>query len=331
MLHNGRSVQRWAIGNESERTGRRPRIGLALGAGVARGWAHIGILRALARDGLAPDVVAGTSIGAVVAGAYAAGALDPLEAWARSLKRISFFRYLDFRLRGSGLFGGQKLTDLMAANFGQAPIEALEIPFTAVACELATGHEIWLNSGPLVPAVQASFALPGAFEPVCIEGRWLADGALVNPVPVSVCRALGADVVVAVNLAEDLYGRARALREGMPQSGRYGIFSEIDEDGIEPPKAPRTLARKMFAHDKDAPSLFANMVASLSIMQNRLSRSRLAGEPPDVTVVPRVGHVGLMEFHRAAELIEEGEKAYGEARQQLEDALAVVGWRMTAS
>ena len=310
---------------------RRPKIGLALGAGVARGWAHIGVLRSLLAKGVVPDVVAGTSIGAVVGGAYVSGALDAVEDWARSLQKVSFYRYLDFKLRGGGLFGGQRLNDLMADNFGDVLIEELPTPFTAIGCELKTGHEVWLSSGSLPHAVQASFALPGVFEPVNWDGRWLVDGALVNPVPVSVCRALGAELVIAVNLAEDIYGRARADREGLTSTGQYGVYADVMEaPTISSGRGSRSIMRKLFGSEKGAPSLFANMLASLNIIQNRLSRSRLAGDPPDVTIAPRCGHVGLMEFNRADELIDEGRRAFEMAESQLNDALSIIGYRMNA-
>ena len=305
----------------------RPRIGLALGAGVARGWAHIGVLRAMEKAGIQPDVVSGTSIGAVVGGAYATGSLDILEDWARSLSRVSFFRYLDFRLLGGGLFGGKKLADLMTASYGEVTFEELKTPFTAIGCELITGHEVWLNKGRLVPAIQASFALPGVFDPVDYHGRWLVDGALVNPVPVSVCRALGAELVIAVNLAEDVFGRARARREGIIGTGTYGVYSDlVGGPSMGSRKSHNPFLRKLFSHKPGAPSLFTNMVASLNIVQNRLSRSRLAGDPPDVTIAPKAGHIGLMDFHRAEELIRRGEQAFEDSYDQIADALTMIGY-----
>ncbi|MCG8503963.1 MAG: patatin-like phospholipase family protein [Sphingomonadales bacterium] len=306
---------------------RRPKIGLALGSGVARGWAHIGVLRAMEEAGVRPDVVAGTSIGAVVGGAYVTDAMDAVEDWARSLSKVNFFRYLDFRILGGGLFGGKKLADLMTTSFGDVTFEELETPFTAIGCELITGHEIWLNEGPIVPAIHASFALPGVFDPVDYHGRWLVDGALVNPVPVSVCRALGAELVIAVNLAEDIFGRARARREGIIGTGPYGVYSDLVKGpSIGSRKMSNPIIRKLFRHERGGPSLFANMVASLNIVQNRLSRSRLAGDPPDVMIAPKCGHIGLMEFHRADELIRRGEQAFAEAYNSVSDALAMIGY-----
>jgi NTE family protein len=163
---------------------RKPVIGLALGGGAARGFAHIGILKTLIAHGIVPDVVVGTSIGAVVGGAYAAGHLDRLEQWARTLQPRNILGYLDIRLNGSGLIGGTKLAAELEAAMGTSLIEDLPIKFATVATEIRTGHEIWLTHGPMVDALRASYALPGIFQPVFVGDRWLVDGALVNPVPV---------------------------------------------------------------------------------------------------------------------------------------------------
>ena len=306
----------------------RPKIGLALGSGVARGWAHIGVLRAMDAAGLKPDVIAGTSIGAVVGGAWDSGAMDPIENWARSLEKTSFFRFLNFKFTGGGLFGGDKLHELMTYNFGDHNFEDQDTPFIAVSCELMTGHEVWLRKGNMVNAIMASFALPGVFEPQHLDGRWLVDGALVNPVPVSVCRAMGAELVISVNLSEDIYGRARAEREGLMTTGKYGVFSDFysDDSAI----AKRAVVRQLLRHKKGAPSLFANMVASLNIVQNRLSRSRLAGDPPDISISPKCGHIGLMEFNRTSELIDLGHKAFEAHKDEIMDAFQIIGLRRNA-
>ncbi len=308
----------------------RPRIGLALGSGVARGWAHIGVVRKLKAMGVPIDMVAGTSIGAVVGGAVVTDSLDNLETWALGLKESSFFRLVDLRFGvGGGIFGSDRFNDLMKENFGDTTIEDTKIPFVAVASELKTGHEIWLKDGDMAEAIQASFALPGVFEPRKIAGRWLVDGALVNPCPASVCRAAGCDLVIAVNLAEDLYGQTRARKEGVIGTGEFGVFREIMQTPSAGGRGSRLgFLREILNRKNQGPSLFANMVASLNILQNRLTRARLAGDPPDVTITPRVGHVGLMEFHRAQELIEEGEAAFDDERSSLEDALSVITHRM---
>ncbi|WP_417451966.1 patatin-like phospholipase family protein [Kordiimonas sp.] len=307
---------------------RRPKIGLALGAGVARGWSHIGVIKRLQEEGIPIDVVAGTSIGAVVGGAFASGSLDVVEEWACSLGEYNFFRLLDLRF-GGGLFGSDKLNSLMEEKFGNVLFSDMKIPFTAVACELKSGHEVWLDTGEMSSALRASFAIPGIFEPQKRDGRWLVDGALVNPVPVSVCRAAGCDIVIAINLSEDLYGRKRAQADGAMNSDDYGVFAEHDGHAATLVNDRKSsLFRKIFGHKKDAPSLFANLMASLNIMQNRLSRSRLAGDPPDISICPRVGHIGLMEFHRASELIMEGQTAFDLALPQIRDTLAIISHRI---
>src|ERR1700712_1964496 len=192
-------------------TVRRPVIGLALGGGAARGFAHIGIINTLAAYGIVPDIVVGTSMGGVVGGAYAAGRLDKLEAWARNLQPRSVLSYLDIRLNGSGLIGGTKLAAEIETTLGEYRIEDLPVKFATVATEVRTGHEIWLTHGSMVDAMRASYALPGIFAPVLIGDRWLVDGALVNPVPVSAARALGAEIVIAANLSRDVFTHSTTI------------------------------------------------------------------------------------------------------------------------
>ena len=198
---------------------RRAKVGIVLGAGAARGWAHIGALRELDALGLRLDVVVGSSIGTLVGGCYAAGRLDMLEAFARSLTRRRVFGLLDFSFTGSGLIAGQRLRTRLEAGLGGLRIEDLPVRFAAVATEIGDGHEIWLRHGPLVDAIRASYALPGVFDPVKIDGRWLFDGAIVNPVPVSVARALGAERVIALNISSDRFGRGAVIQDpfGRPE------------------------------------------------------------------------------------------------------------------
>ena len=299
----------------------KPVIGLALGSGVARGWAHIGVIQALLQNGIVPDIVSGTSIGALVGGVYLANHLDTLAEWALSLNRMRLVRYLDVQFGGGGLIAGRRLTALLEENLGDMKIEDLRKPFVAVTTELATGHEYWAQKGRLVDAIRASYALPGVFSPVQVEERWLVDGALVNPVPVSVCRALGARMVIAINLNADIFGKANVTGDA---GGKSGSISE--ERGLEALAARpgNIVMRQLFGHDKSGPSMFSVMVGSLNIIQDRLSRSRLAGDPPDVVIAPRLGHIGLLEFHRAEEAIAEGILAVERAMPFLRDALQVL-------
>ena len=189
----------------------RPTIGLALGGGGARGFAHIGVLRTLLAHGIEPDIIVGTSIGAVVGGCHAAGRLDVIEEWGRGLTKRGILGYLDISLSGGGLIGGGKLAARLEEKLGNTPIEALPIRFATITTEVGTGHEIWLTRGRLVDAMRASYALPGIFPPVSLDGRWLVDGALVNPVPVSAARVFGARLVIAVNLNTDILGRSMIM------------------------------------------------------------------------------------------------------------------------
>lgn len=308
----------------------RPKIGLALGSGLARGWAHVGVLRALERYGFNPDLVAGTSIGAMVGGTYLAGHIDALEAWARSLTKVRLISYLDLRVRGGGMIGGRRLIEAMEEEIGDILVEDLKSPFVAVATDLVTGHEVWLRKGRLVETMRTSFALPGVFEPIRFEGRWLVDGALVNPVPVSVCQALGAQLTIAVNLNADLIGKERRGDSGIPSVPGFDLLKELQagQGGGQGSKIS-ALTRRVFRRAPSKPSIFGVMISSLSIVQDRITRSRLAGEPPDVHITPRLGHIGLFEFDRADEIIAEGEAAVERALPDLLDALAVFGYELS--
>ncbi|NIA67499.1 lysophospholipase [Pelagibius litoralis] len=304
----------------------RPKIGLALGSGVARGWAHLGVLRALNRYGIEPDVIVGTSIGAVVGGIHLAGKAEALEAWARSLTKVRMISYIDFRMRNGGMLGGRHLIDAMRHELGDMKIEDLTTPFVAVATDLVTGHEVWLRNGDMVDAMRTSFSLPGIFEPMQHDQRWLVDGALVNPVPVSVCRALGAQMVIAVNLNADIIGKERRAGSAVPTVAGFDLLSEIQGSEEAPIKSRiGALASRIFRREPSQPSMFGVMISALGIVQDRISRSRLAGEPPDVHITPRLGNVGLFEFDRADEIIAEGEDAVERVLPDLHDAISIFG------
>lgn len=299
----------------------KPTIGLALGGGAARGFAHIGVIRTLAAHGIVPDVIVGTSIGAVVGGCYAAGQLDSLEAWARSLTVRSIMSYLDISLSGSGLIGGNRLAGQLTDELKDTRIETLPMRFAAIATEFNTGHEIWLTRGRLSDALRASYALPGIFPPVKIGGRWLVDGALVNPVPVSAARALGARVVIAVNLNADLFGRGTIIAD-------HG-----SDDSDDPPPAleahtglralfgrEASLRRKLFGHH-GRPGIPTVMVEAFNVMQDRITRARLAGDPPDVLISPRLGPIGWFDFHRNKDAIAVGVDAAEKAMDTVTEAI----------
>jgi NTE family protein len=304
----------------------RPSVALALGGGAARGFAHIGVLRTLIAKGITPDIIVGTSIGAVAGGCFAGGVLDTFEEWARGLTMRGVLGYLDVSLSGSGLIGGNRLATRLETALGKTLIEDLPIRFAAIATEVRTGHEIWLTHGRLVDALRASYALPGIFSPVRIGGRWLVDGALVNPVPVSAARALGARVVIAVNLNADQFGRGITIVS-------HGADPSDEQPAEEPPSrqnrigaffsAERALKRQ-FIGNAGRPGLSTVMVDAFNVMQDRITRSRLAGDPPDVSINPRLGRVGWFDFHRAEEAIKLGAEAADKASDTVHEAIAAL-------
>lgn len=310
-----------------ERTSRPPgkrKIGLALSSGMARGWAHIGVIKALRKLGFEFDVIAGCSVGALAGGCYLAGKIDQLEEWAMSLNKKKIVSYLDMRLRSGGLIGGTRLMDEMRKYLGTAKIEDFKTPYAAMTTDLVTGHEIWLQKGDLVEAMRASFSLPGIFPPVKYEGRWLADGALVCPLPVAACRALGADMVIAVNLNADIIGKSRRPGANIPTAAGFDLIQMLEETDKDKLSLMGNITRRVFRREYDGPSIFGVMTSSLNIMQDRITRSRLAGDPPDVHIAPRLGHLGLLEFDRTEEAIHEGEAAVMRKRPELADALQVL-------
>jgi NTE family protein len=309
----------------------RAKIGLALGAGAARGWAHIGVLQVLEGAGIVPDVIAGCSVGAVVGGCYAAGKLDEVEAFARSLDKRRVMGLLDFHISGSGLIAGDRLRRLLERDLSERRIEHLDIRFAAISTELGTGHEIWLTRGPLVEGMRASYALPGLFDPVRLGRRWLMDGALVNPIPITAARALGADLVLCVNLNGDLRLRGTVIQSSGPDAEPdemvEAVMGEPRRWGLFNPMLDAAERLRMGGRKRAGPGIASVMVDAFNITQDRVARSRLAGDPPDAMICPKLAAIGLFEFHRAAEAIELGRAA---AERSLPDILDLVGERAQA-
>ena len=301
----------------------RPSIGLVLGGGAARGFAHIGVLKTLLAKGYVPDIITGTSIGAVIGGCYAAGKLDAIEQWARGLTRRSLLSYLDVSFSGSGLLNGTKLAERLAEGIGDLAIDQLPVRYAAIATEIGTGHEIWITRGRLTDALRASYALPGIFPPVRLGARWLVDGALVNPVPVSVARALGARVVIAVNVNTDLFGRGTTVPD-FGNAPEPPIEEEVASRGLFGMFASARTAKRRILGTADRPGLSSIMVEAFNIMQDRITRARLAGDPPDILISPRVGRIGLFDFHRAQEAINLGAEAAERALEGLDEVIAAL-------
>ena len=313
----------------------KPLLGFALGSGSARGWAHIGILHALAERGLVPDVIAGASVGALVGAARAAGRLDDLERWVCTLTQRDVWRLVDTTFRGGGVMTGNRLMEAIAAAIGDAPIESLPVAFGAVATDLYTGEEIWLREGQYMTAVRASSGMPGLFSPTWHDGRWLIDGGVVNPVPVSMCRALGADVVIAVDLSRSVTNVAKRASEQPGAAAANGPTASGSAESTASDEGTAILKKwsglvdglvESFRARRTEPGLLEVMGSSVNIMQDRITRSRLAIDPADLVLRPDLADFQLMDFHRAREAIETGRRHV----EAMHDQLETLGARLRA-
>jgi len=316
------------MAKEQGSTMKQLKIGLALGSGSARGWAHIGIIRALAEHGVKPDIVCGCSIGALVGAAYASDNLNALEQWVRELTFWDVVKLLDVKMTG-GLIEGANLMASFKSQIRHTNIEHLPVPYAAVATDLGSGHEVWLQQGPVLEAVRASIALPGLFSPIQVEERWLVDGGLVNPVPISVCRAMGADIIIAVNLNSDIVGRhltprPKSKKVDVPQ--QRDLFAQMMKQlnvGLRE-RAMAALRREPEEAD-ESPGMLEVLASAINIMQDRITKSRMAGDPPDLLFTPQLGQLGLLEFDRADEAIAEGHACVARNLAQLQHVLKRAG------
>lgn len=300
---------------------RKPKIGIALGSGAARGWSHIGVINALEKRGISPDIITGTSIGSLVGAAYADNKLAELEAWVEELKWHDVISYFDISLDG-GFIAGKKLFRFLRDNFYTKDITELSKPFGAVATNMDTGIEVWLREGPVMDAARASSSIPGFFTPVAHEDGWLLDGGLVNPIPVSLCRAMGADIVIAVDLnsspmwSDEGFDWQSAVEPQPSQSRSDNAFvNQLNQ--LKNKIWPSDIGQSLLEKRDDVPSILEVLSRSLNIMQLRISRSRMAGDPPDILIRPSLPDIDMLDFHRAAECIQEGEAAVERMETQL--------------
>lgn len=296
------------------------KVGLALGSGSSRGWSHIGVLKALSELGITPEIISGTSIGALVGASFVTGKLDKLEAWVGSLTRLETVRLFEINTSLSGFINTDRFRDFLNENVaGDADvIEDLEMTYAAVSTDLETGREIWLTEGSLLEAVWASISLPGLFPVRRYENRWLVDGGLVNPVPVSVCRALGADIVIAVNLNDGIVGKHFVKSKKSPE--------ETDGVGGKLSRLVKNYASSILPasdNGEQPPGVLDAIAGSFNITQDRITRSRMAGDPPDILLSPKLSHIGLLEFYRSGETIREGGHCVHRMRSEIEHVLGI--------
>ncbi len=287
----------------------KKKIGIALGSGAARGICHFGVIKALMKEGIRPEVVCGTSVGALVGAAYVTGHLKALESWFRQQTSRKMLSHLDIKLFASGgIADGEQFIHILKTEFGDYRIEDLPIPYAAVACDMNTGKEVWITEGSIWDAVRASGAYPGLLTPIKRDGQWLLDGGMVNPVPVTVCRAMGASHVIGVNLNHDLLS-TQQLKEEKEKSGLlnldYPVIGKIRDKLVD------SFGDKFSFQSKPkeyAPGIMDVISCTVNIMQDRITRSRLAGDPADAIFNPRLAHIGFLETDKADEIVEEGER-----------------------
>ncbi len=296
----------------------KPKIGLALGSGSSRGWSHIGIIGALADLGIEPDIICGTSIGSIVGASFVAGNLPELEDWVRSLTKLETARFFEISSAMNGFVNTKRLHDFLNKCVARddAAIESFDKAYAAVSTDLQTGREVWFTTGSIIEAVWASISLPGLFPAIRNDSKWLVDGGLVNPVPVSVCKALGADIVIAVNLNGNIAGKHFEQQKKQPNhiNRVTGLVTDL----------VREYTGDLFSSpvsEDQPPSLFDAIAGSVNIAQDRITRSRMAGDPPDILLTPRLAHIGLLEFYRASEAIEEGRNCVQRMQSEIRHVL----------
>lgn len=293
------------------------KIGLALGSGSSRGWSHIGIIKALIDMGVEPDVVCGTSIGALVGASYVSNNLDKLEGWVGSLTKFKLIKYFEIKASLNGFIDKKKLQEFLNEYVSEngSLIEDLPKKYASVATELATGREMWITNGSILDAVWASISLPGLFPAINKDDQWLVDGGLVNPVPVSVCRALGADVVIAVNLNSDIVGKHFNKIKRPAKNKEADVFTKIS--GFVKKYSDWEFRSTGDEEVDNAPNLIDAIANSINIAQDRITRSRIAGDPPDILLTPKLSHIGLLDFHRAKEAIAEGRQCVERVKAEI--------------
>lgn len=294
------------------------KIGLALGSGSSRGWSHIGVINALEEQGITPDIVCGTSIGALVGASYVSNNFEKLEQWVCSLSKLETAKFFEINRYLNGFINTRRLHHFLNEYVAHEDslIETIDKQFATIATNLQTGREVWLSEGSVLEAVWSSISLPGLFPAIKNNNQWLVDGGLVNPVPVSTCRAMGADIVIAVNLNGDIVGK-HFQKEKQSVVKDTGVVNKISNIISEYTSA-------LFSNDKDEnkpPNLFEAIAGSVNITQDRITRSRMAGDPPDILVSPKLSHIGLLEFYRANEAIDEGRKSVQKLIPEIRDVL----------
>lgn len=305
-------------------SGQKIKIGLALGSGSARGLAHIGVIKALEEENIKVDFIAGTSIGAVIGAAYAGGDLERFEQFLYTVDWKTIASYCDFVFPRKGLLQGQKINQLLDAFLTHKTFEETKIPFVAVATDLVTGEEVILKTGDLIQGVRASISLPGVFQPVQYNGSYLVDGGLINPVPANVVKAMGADIVIAVDLSRipavknTDKKRLKTLRKKNPdkparirrrkQNGAHTrwVFKKLESRYRSVKQSFNSWKEDPQIDEPEEPNIFDVMANSLNIMSYQITQKNLGYYRPDILLQPEISDIGLFDYDEAHAIIEEG-------------------------
>lgn len=288
-------------------------VSLVLGSGGARGYSHIGVIEELERRGYEIVCVAGSSMGALVGGVYAAGRLQEYRQWVTGLSWVSVFKLMDLTLRGEGTIRGERLLKRLREILGNPLIEELAIPYTAVATDLTHQKEVWFQNGSLLDAIRASIAVPGFFTPVIEEERMLVDGGVLNPIPIIPTVAAHADLIIAVDLNSDV----KMPQVSLPDTQYLNRSGFSDEWHLDGSPQVESEAEEVPALNRAAGRIDV-LLNAVEVMQESLGKYKVAGYPPDMLVGIPKDACRFYEFHRAAEMIELGREITRKQMEKLE-------------
>ncbi len=303
------------------------KIGLALGGGAALGWSHIGVIHALHRHGIRPDIISGTSMGSVVGACLAADKLEHLEVIARDVSWKSVLSFADIQFGKNGLLGGEKIVRELENQFAEMSIEQLPVPFATLAVDLISGEPHVFTEGSVIDAVRASISLPGIFTPHKHNGMLLVDGGLAETVPISLCRQLGADIVIGVDVVADYRGQAVAtgliVEDQDKEISGIGIAQKKGIKGVWYGLRNRTA--KLFRRRRREPGLLGIGIASGALIMRQLAKAQQEAHPPELMIEPKVGHIMQIEFHKADELIRIGDDTVENMISVIQNVLSTQG------
>jgi NTE family protein len=303
----------------------RKTVCLVLGSGSSRGWAHIGAIEALEEAGIPIDSIVGSSVGSYVGALYAAGSLNSLKTFVLRMDGKKVFSYFDVVFPRSGLLNGtKKLKEFVSLLTDARDFSDLKIPVIMVATDLESGDKVVLKSGNLIDALRATMSMPGLFSPARAKAKWLVDGGLVDPVPVSIARVMDVDVVIAVDLNSGLSPRKKSKlridnsrkKVDDPHRHKNELVNKLADYYVNAELGVRNKLNELFRKELSTPDIIETVTTSIGIMQERITRINLAVDPPDILIQPRLNELKMMDFDQVEHVIHEG---YLAVMEKIED------------